>query len=249
MIQLKNISVAHQGRPILKNVSAQFPKGTLTTIVGPNGSGKTTLVQVLLGQVSFRGERHLSEKIHFGYVPQKAQVNREMPLTVKGFLEAFGGKIVHNPLELLKIFGLEKLQHASFHDLSGGEVQRVLFIRALMGNPDVLVLDEVMAGLDLQGEEDLNQILQFWTKTLKRTGILVSHDLHTVLKTSDHVICLQEHICCEGTPETLQGNSFLAKAGGAAPYKHEHRHEHHPKVCFDRFENQFGDQKRKKAHV
>ncbi|MDC0344705.1 metal ABC transporter ATP-binding protein [Alphaproteobacteria bacterium] len=229
LISIKNLTVTLNGQHILHNVTCSFAAGTLTTVIGPNGSGKTTLIKALLGEVPYQGHINFVPGCTIGYVPQNLEINRAMPLRVKDFLDGFGGgKPAYNTNQVIEAFGLQKIVHASFHSLSGGERQRTLMARALMGDPQILILDEAMAGLDLTGESQIIDFISFWVKKLKRAAVMISHDLHYVLEASDQVICLNGHVCCSGHPDHVKGHKDVQNLlePGRAPYTHNHNHSH-----------------------
>ena len=177
------------------------------------------------------GKVQLKKKLRVGYIPQTLEVNPYLPLTVKDFFE-----LQKMPSKsLLKKMAIEHLLDYSFHDLSGGEKQRVLFAQALSFNPELLVLDEPTQGVDIVGQKDFYELLNAFKEEKGFAVFLVSHDLHTVLGSSNHVICLNKHICCSGTPQSVKNDDEYKKIFGFAnvsksnefvPYEHHHDHCH-----------------------
>lgn len=202
------------------------------TIIGPNGSGKTTLIRVLLGLVKPSSGTILREKnIKIGYVPQKISIDYALPLKVKDFLGLIAPR--SDVLDVLHAVGADHLVHCSVHHLSGGEFQRMLLAQALLNTPHILILDEPLQGVDVLGQEALYTLIAETQKRIQCTVVLVSHDLHFVHMASDHVICLNSHVCCAGRPQDIKNNpKYQAIFGGAmmnsfALYHHVHDHEHH----------------------
>lgn len=229
MITLEHLSIKLQDRWVLKDISLQIAPGEVVTLVGPNGSGKTTLLRAILGLIPVtEGKIILSPDLRIGYMPQRLQIDLTMPLTVKRFLTLGNVKLDEALLERLHVTNL--LATAMQH-LSGGEMQRVLFARAVMRKPNFLVLDEPVQGVDVNGQAQLYQLIAEVSETLHASVLMVSHDLHLVMARTDRVICLNHHICCSGTPEMVaQDPAFIhlfGKAAGAlALYSHTHDHTH-----------------------
>lgn len=233
LIRLEQVSVEFNRHSALKQVSLGLHDDCITTLIGPNGAGKTTLVRVVLGLIQpSSGKIWRQPNLRIGYMPQKLQIDRTMPLTVKRFLHI---GLKPNPEQLeetLSQVGAEHLLEHSFHDLSGGETQRVMLARALLRDPQLLVLDEPVQGVDLNGQAELYQLIAS-IRDQRQCGILmISHDLHLVMSSTDHVICLNQHICCSGHPANVSRDpSFVALFGerhaeAFALYNHHHDHEH-----------------------
>ena len=230
LASLDQISLKQQDKVILHDVSLELQAGKVLTVIGPNGAGKSTLVRVLLDlQKPTSGKVWLKPKLKVGYVPQKLNINTLLPLSVKRFV-ALAGK---GDIQLaLKETGVEHLQERDVQQLSGGEFQRVLIARALLRKPELLVLDEPAQGVDILGQSELyEQISQL--KAKYGFGVLmVSHDLHLVMQKSDHVLCLNQHVCCSGQADDVsQHPEYVRLFGGAstdglAVYTHNHNHCH-----------------------
>lgn len=219
---------------ILDAVDISIAPSEIVTIVGPNGSGKTTLLRLLIGAVqSSAGQVRKRADLRIGYTPQRLAPDRTLPLNVDRFLALGEAATRARRDEVLTLVGLPCIGNAQITDLSGGETQRVLLARALLRKPNLLVLDEPTQGLDQPGEAAFYRLIE---RVRNETGcavLMVSHDLHVVMSAADRVICLNGHICCQGTPTLVLDHPeyrrlFGQGAEGAfALYQHEHDHHHH----------------------
>lgn len=234
LVDLTNICVQFGERKVLDNVSVSLKSGEITTLIGPNGAGKSTLVKVLLGlQRCSQGTINRPKGLKIGYVPQKLKLNDSLPLDVERFLRLAGRYSQQEIQESLGLVGASHLLKANMHSLSGGETQRVLLSRALLQRPQLLVLDEPAQGVDVQGQIDLYDLIDTIRHRFHCAVFMVSHDLHLVMAKTDHVICLQHHICCSGAPASVaQHPKYIALFGQArqekiAIYHHQHDHHHH----------------------
>ncbi|CAH0533874.1 Zinc import ATP-binding protein ZnuC [Vibrio stylophorae] len=232
LLSLERVSVNFSGRDVLDDISFDLNQGEITTLIGPNGAGKSTLVKTVLGlQKPTQGKVRKHKKLKIGYVPQKMQLNDALPLIVERFLRLVAKPKLSAEQALAKT-GAGHLLQANMHSLSGGEMQRVLLARALMLGPNLLVLDEPLQGVDVQGQIALYELIGQLRHDLDCAILMVSHDLHLVMAKTDHVICLQHHICCSGGPEAVSTHpKYLALFGhiGAeqlALYHHQHNHQH-----------------------
>lgn len=233
LIQLDQVGFAIQGRQILRAIDLQVKTEEIITLIGPNGAGKTSLLKVMLGLLpASQGHVHRKSNLIIGYVPQRFHVPVTMPLTVDVFLGLAGDastKVVHSTLDEVDLnVPLEQ----SVLSLSGGEFQRLLLARALLRKPEVLILDEPAQGLDFTGEAEFYHMVNGIRSRYHCAVVMVSHDLHLVMATTDQVVCLNTHICCHGKPESIsQDPEYLQLFGKRlanefAIYHHEHDHHH-----------------------
>lgn len=232
LVELKQVSVSFDSKTIVEDVSLTVDRGDILTIIGPNGAGKTTLIKAVLGiQPITKGNIWRNPAIKTGYVPQHIQLQPTLPLSVKRFM-MLTGESAKNCLSALGRTRVEHLFAASIHNLSGGEMQRVLIARALVRNPDLLVLDEPAQGVDINGQAALYALIRELRDTLNCGVIMISHDLHLVMAATDKVICLNQHVCCSGYPADIsQDPAFIETFGESvaeslAVYHHRHNHDH-----------------------
>ena len=233
LVTLENISVQFARRPVLSDISLQLMPGRILTLLGPNGAGKSTLVRVVLGLLEpTAGQVRRDAGLRIGYVPQKLHIDPTLPVSVERFMLLTRGAKRADVLPALKRVQAGHLLKAPLQKLSGGETQRVLLARALLNQPQLLVLDEPTQGVDVNGQVALYDLIDQLRHELNCGVLMVSHDLHLVMAKTDEVLCLNHHICCSGTPEAVsQHPEFTAMFGprGAqqlAIYRHHHNHRH-----------------------
>ncbi|HLS20000.1 MAG TPA: metal ABC transporter ATP-binding protein [Paracoccaceae bacterium] len=233
LIRAEDISVTLGGRQVLHDVHMEVREREIVTIVGPNGSGKTTLLRVLIGAIQpDRGRVERAPGLRIGYVPQKLDLDSTLPITARRFLslpKRQPGAAITSALERA---GALAIQHQPLASLSGGQFQRVLLARALLTRPHLLLLDEPTQGLDQPATAAFYTLIAELRDELGCAVLMVSHDLHVVMQASDRVICLNGHICCEGTPTDVSAAPEYralfgtGTRGALALYRHEHDHEH-----------------------
>lgn len=235
LINLNSVSFSNHKKNIIENISLKVHLGEIITIIGPNGTGKSTLAKILIGLIKpTKGERWAKENLIFGYVPQRISFDSNLPLPVIDFLVLKSKIIKTDPYfeMLLNEFSIKKLVNSQMHNLSGGEMQRVLLVKALLQKPDILILDEPTQGLDINGQSEFYKLLETIRAKRKISIIMISHDLYMVMKTTDQVICLNHHICCQGTPEQIVNDKIYQEIFSKIPenalaiYKHQHDHHH-----------------------
>ena len=219
----------------LEDINFEINKKQILTIIGPNGAGKTTIAKLALGLEKPSSGKIITKKnIVIGYVPQKLEINSNLPLDVKTFLEILSGKDVlteNECQEALEVSMLEIDISQSVGTLSGGQIQRLLISSAILRNPDLLILDEPLQGLDINGQAHFYNIIESISHKYNSAILMISHDLFTVMKKSSEVICLNKHICCRGNSQDLIAQDkylhvFGIDSKNIALYKHEHNHEH-----------------------
>lgn len=235
LVEMKNAGVRRGGRWLVHGVDLAVRRGEIVTLVGPNGSGKSTTVKTAIGVLKpDEGTVVRARGLKVGYVPQKVSVDWTLPLTVGRLMQLTGPLRTDAMTEALEAVGIAHLVNMEVQALSGGEFQRALLARALARKPDLLVLDEPVQGVDFSGEIALYQLIR---ELRDRTGcgiLLISHDLHVVMAQTDMVVCLNGHVCCRGTPESVVRSPeytrlFGSRAGETlAIYRHHHDHTHLP---------------------
>ena len=234
LIEITDLSVRYGSEPVLQNMNLSLADGEIVTIVGPNGSGKTTLFKAIIGTAPIStGKVKIRPDLKIGYVPQQLIIDQTLPITVERFLKV-AQKTTENSLgKALNLVGTEDLLKSQMSSLSGGELQRVLLARALVSEPDVLLLDEATQGLDQPGVAAFYRRVDDIRKNTDCAVLMISHDLHVVMSASDRVICLNGHICCEGAPDSVASSPEYQALFGSdvdgtfALYRHHHDHNHH----------------------
>ena len=230
LVKLNNTGLCINDKWLVKGVSLQVEKGKIVTLIGPNGSGKSTTAKIALGiykKIDGSVEKYTTK---IGYVPQKISIDWTLPLRVNDFMlltESISNDLID---EALSLTGVIHLKDKNLGDLSGGEFQRVLLARAISKKPELLVLDEPVQAVDFTGEIALYELIKKISDKLNCGILLISHDLHTVMTATDHVVCLNGHVCCSGSPiDVAKNNEYKALFGEQASQilsRYEHRHDH-----------------------
>jgi zinc transport system ATP-binding protein len=232
LVKLNNAGFKQNDKWLVEGVSLTVEKGKIVTLIGPNGSGKSTTAKIALG-IYKNIERSVEKYTNkVGYVPQKISIDWTLPLRVYDFMlltEDIKDEAID---EALTLTGVMHLKDKNLGNLSGGEFQRVLIARAISKKPELLVLDEPVQGVDYTGEIALYELIKKISDTLNCGILLISHDLHTVMTATDHVVCLNGHVCCSGTPmDVARNNEYKTLFGEQASqiltvYEHKHDHVH-----------------------
>lgn len=237
LIKAQDVALAFDGRAVLDHVDLAVRGHEIVSLIGPNGAGKTSLLRVLLGLLApDRGTVTRRPGLRIGYMPQKLSLDRSLPLTLARFLGLAstpqGAPNRPAIMAALEEVGATALATAPMYSLSGGETQRALLARALLGEPELLVLDEPVQGVDVTGRAQLYELIGAIARRRGCGVLLVSHDLNFVMAATDRVICLNHHVCCTGHPEQVSRDpAFLGLFGEAARpalavYTHRHDHVH-----------------------
>lgn len=232
LLELSGVGLSRNGTAVLEDISLRVVPGEIVTLIGPNGAGKTSLVRIVLGLLQADGGVvRRQPRLRIGYMPQKLHIDSTLPLTVERFLMLAPGSRRADVREALEEVSAEHLLQRPLQQVSGGELQRILLARALLRKPHLLVLDEPVQGVDVNGQIELYQLI---TRLRDRYGcgvLMVSHDLHLVMATTNTVVCLNRHVCCSGHPEKVSLDpAFVAlfgeQASALAVYSHHHDHAH-----------------------
>ena len=232
LVELNKVGFKQNNKWLVEGVTLKVEKGKIVTLIGPNGSGKSTTAKIALG--IYKNIEGSVEKFtnKVGYVPQKISIDGTLPLRVYDFMlltEDIKDEAIE---EALTLTGVTHLKNENLGNLSGGEFQRVLIARAISKKPELLVLDEPVQGVDYTGEIALYELIKKISDTLNCGILLISHDLHTVMTATDHVVCLNGHVCCSGTPmDVAKNNEYKTLFGEQASqiltvYEHKHDHVH-----------------------
>lgn len=233
LIAAEGLSVSYGDSEVLSGVDFAVEPGEIVTIVGPNGSGKSTLLRALMGAVApSRGTVRRKPGLRVGYVPQRLSIESTLPMTVRRFMDLPRRGPRDAAETALGRVGVAHLAERQLRGLSGGQLQRVLLARAILNAPEILLLDEPTQGLDQPGSADFYRMIEGLRGDLGCAVVMVSHELHVVMSASDRVVCLNGHVCCQGTPAVVRSAPEYRALfgtgthGALALYRHDHDHDH-----------------------
>ncbi len=233
LVSAAGVQVQFNGRQVLDGVELDLLSGEIVTLIGPNGAGKSTLVRVIIGLLRpGKGRVRWRPGLTIGYMPQRLHLPENLPLTVERFLRLSRPTPGDTIGAIAEELGIVHLLENPMQSLSGGEHQRVLLARALSRTPELLVLDEPVQGVDVTGQAELYALIGRIRDRYRCGVLMVSHDLHLVMATTDRVLCINRHVCCVGHPESVTKHpAYLELFGapvseGLALYQHHHDHAH-----------------------
>lgn len=215
-LEVKNLIVKIGEQEIIKNISFSLPEKTITALIGPNGAGKSVLLKTILGiypykgEIKIFGENHLKKLELIGYVSQNYFYDSSLPLTVYEFLKiSFNDQVKIN--KILREIDIEDLKNKLISKLSGGQLQRVLFARALLNNPKILLLDEPVSETDIVGQKEFYEIIKTLNKEKGLTILITSHEITIIHTFAQRVLCLNRYLVCDGPISELFKEETLKK--------------------------------------
>lgn len=233
LLSAEKIEKSLASRKILQSINLAITESQIVTLIGPNGAGKTTLVRILLGLLQpDSGSVQQRPGLRIGYMPQRVHIEPTLPLSVHRFLKLASPQADGRIAELLSQLKIEELREQQLISISGGELQRVLLARALLREPHLLILDEPAQGVDIAGQAELYELIGKIRQNFGCSVLMISHDLHLVMSSTDEVICLNHHVCCHGKPDQVSTDPAFLELFGSnvstnlAVYTHHHNHEH-----------------------
>ncbi len=233
LVQAESVSYGIGTYQILDSVDISIYRGDIVTLIGTNGAGKSTLVRILLQLIKpDQGKVTQRSNLRIGYTPQHVHRAPILPLSVKHFLTLGKSTSIERTQELLEEVGAGDILNSPLTEISGGELHRVMLARALLRKPDLLVLDEPMAGVDVASQNKLYKLIGDIRDRYGCGILLVSHDLYIVMAATNMVVCLNHHVCCTGPPQTVITHpGFISMFGQdlsdtLAVYSHKHNHDH-----------------------
>jgi len=231
LVEFKNVSKSWNKNVALDKVSFTLKEGELAVIIGPNGAGKTTLTKLLIGSLSpDEGVINKKDNLNIGYLPQNINIEKLIPINVESFLKYLQKE--KYPQEIFSLINIQDLYDKQLYELSGGELQRVMLAASIINHPELLILDEPVQALDIKAQIEFYKIIDQIRKTYKISILMISHDLYTVMRQADKVICLNKHICCIGNVEEISKNKNYRDLFGQeaskylSVYGHIHDHNH-----------------------
>ncbi len=240
ILAVNHLTVKYQNTIALYDVSFKLQRGTLAVIIGPNGAGKSSLIKAVLNLIPYKGKVEIfgktiskltkMEHLEIGYVPQKFNFSKNLPITVEEILQLSLSKTPLTKIEkkkrintFLKMSHLESMRKEMIGNLSGGQIQRVLIVRALTFLPKIIFMDEPLAGIDIAGEKTFYEFMDTIHKEYNITIVLVSHDVTILDKFADTVLCLNKKLICGGSPADVLSEQNLQSLYGhdVSAFKHK----------------------------
>jgi len=236
ILEVKNLTVSFNGFKPLHDVSFEIQEGQFAVVLGPNGAGKTTLLKAILGLVPYEGSVKIfgkntelltkDERLRISYVPQRFEGVKNLPLTVYEFFEISSenkGNLKDRINEFASVGDVKRLLSKKISELSGGELQRVLIVRALLSKPKLMLFDEPFSGVDKIGERAFYEFLNYLKETYNVTIVLVSHDVYNITKIADIAICINRRLVCSGPVENvfMEENFESVFGKDVSTYKHK----------------------------
>ncbi|MBI5810172.1 MAG: metal ABC transporter ATP-binding protein [Deltaproteobacteria bacterium] len=228
ILDVKDLNIVINGASVLENINFEVRRAEVLAVIGPNGAGKTVLLKALLGLIPYTGSIVWSPGVKRGYVPQRMDIETDVPLTVREFFRLRGGVVADAKIkEALGYVQLDpNVLDRGLGEISVGQRQRILVAWAVLGSPDVLLFDEPTADIDIAGQESIYNMLYNLQKDMGLTIILVSHDLNIVFRHAHTVICLNRKSLCMGVPKQVLTTEQLFALYGGEGALFEHKHDH-----------------------
>jgi zinc transport system ATP-binding protein len=226
ILEVKDLNISIHGVRVLENINLEVEKGEVLAVIGPNGAGKTVLLKALLGLIPYSGAIKWSSGVKLGYVPQRMDIETDVPITVREFFNLRpGGRGKEKVAEVLDYVQLDPgILDSGFGEISIGKRQRILVAWAVLGGPDVLLFDEPTADIDIAGQESIYNMLYHLQTELGLSVILVSHDLNVVYRHAHRVLCLNRESLCTGAPRDVLNPEQLLNLYGGEKAFFEHKH-------------------------
>ncbi|MBN8522499.1 MAG: metal ABC transporter ATP-binding protein [Rickettsiales bacterium] len=229
VVEFCSVNKCFGSKLLVDNVSFKLNPREITTLIGQNGAGKTTIAKMILGlEKSTQGQIKVKDNLKIGYAPQKLDFNFNMPLNAGSLIDILApGRIGKEVSELINFADFDNIRKVDISELSGGQLQKLVLAGTLMNQPDLVILDEPTQYLDVTSQQEFYKLLKQIKETTGLTVFLISHDLFTVMKNSDQVICINGHVCCIGKPNEASNNlDFKNALSEIGFYVHSHDHVH-----------------------
>ena len=231
LVEFRSVTKSFETKLLVDDVSFKLQQGEITTLIGQNGAGKTTIAKIILGlEKPTKGLVVINKGLKIGYAPQKLDFTFNMPLNAEGLMNILAPNGIDKEILVLANFiDFDDIRKTDISELSGGQLQKLVLAGTLVNKPDLVILDEPTQYLDVTSQQEFYKSLN---KIKEKTGLtvfMISHDLFTVMKNSDQVICINGHVCCIGKPNELSSNTDFRNALseiGLYIHSHDHKHEH-----------------------